>query len=79
MSNVAINKYYRELENIIQYGGSKKETSIRSAFYELIQHYCKSHDFIFIEELDYKSSSGKTIYPDGTIKDRSGRKKGTIK
>jgi len=30
MSLYAINNYYNELDKIIQYGGSKKETAIRN-------------------------------------------------
>jgi len=36
MSLYAISQYQNELEKIIQYGGSKKETAIRNAFYYLL-------------------------------------------
>lgn len=32
MSIYAIQQYHKELEKIIHYGGSKKETAIRNAF-----------------------------------------------
>lgn len=69
MSKWLISQYYSEVEKIIQYGGSRKETSIRTAFQNLLNEYCKAKDFLLIPELDYPTKSGKVVYPDGTIKD----------
>jgi hypothetical protein len=69
MSRLLITQYQTEVEKIIQYGGSRKETSIRIAFQNLLNKYCKPKDFLLIPELDYKTKSGKTIRPDGTVKD----------
>ena len=69
MSRWLISQYHSELEKIIQYGGSRKETSIRTAFQNLLNEYCKARDFLLIPELDYPTTSGKLVYPDGTIKD----------
>ena len=48
MSLYAINNYYNELEKIIHYGGSKKETAIRNAFYNLLNDYARSKDLMLI-------------------------------
>jgi predicted helicase len=69
MSRLLITQYYRELDNIIQYGGSRQKTSIRVAFQALLNQYCKTRDFLLIPELDYKTSTGKRVKPDGTVKD----------
>jgi predicted helicase len=69
MSKLLINQYYNNVDQIIQYGGSRKETSIRVAFQNLLNDYCRSKDFILIPELEYKTKKGKPVYPDGTIKD----------
>ncbi|MBW4476127.1 MAG: N-6 DNA methylase [Tolypothrix brevis GSE-NOS-MK-07-07A] len=69
MSKLLVSQYYTEVEKIIQYGGSRKETSIRVAFQNLINEYCKPRDFQLIPELDYKTRNGKIVYPDGTVKD----------
>ncbi len=69
MSRFLIEQYHKEVENIIAYGGSKKETSIRIAFSKLLQEYCRKKDFILIPELDYKTPYGKIVFPDGTVKD----------
>ena len=69
MSRLLVSQYHKEVENIIQYGGTKKETAIRSAFQNLLNEYCKPKDYLLIPELDYKTKSGKTVRPDGTVKD----------
>ncbi|MFB2817765.1 N-6 DNA methylase [Umezakia ovalisporum] len=69
MSRLLISQYHTELEKIIQFGGSRKETSIRGAFQNLLNEYCKPKDFLLIPELDYKLPNGKVVYPDGTVKD----------
>jgi hypothetical protein len=69
MSKLLISPYHNEVNKIMNYGGSKKETSIRFAFQNLLNSYCQTRDFLLIPELDYKTKSGKTVYPDGTIKD----------
>ncbi|MFC2131919.1 N-6 DNA methylase, partial [Bacteroidota bacterium] len=69
MSRFLIEHYYAEVEKIIHYGGSSKETSIRVAFQNLLNEYCKKKDCILIPELDYLTKKGKHIRPDGTVKD----------
>lgn len=64
MSRLLISQYHTEVEKIIQYGGSRKETSIRVAFQNLLNEYCKNRDFLLIPELDYKTKSGKIVYPE---------------
>ncbi|HEV8079644.1 MAG TPA: type ISP restriction/modification enzyme [Chitinophagaceae bacterium] len=69
MSIYAIQQYHKELEKIIHYGGSKKETAIRNAFYYLLNEYAHSKDLMLIAEISTKNKAGKIITPDGTIKD----------
>ncbi len=69
MSKALINQYYSEVDKLIQYGGSRKETSIRRAFENLLNEYAKSKDLLLVAELDYKTEKGTTVYPDGTLKD----------
>jgi predicted helicase len=69
MSRFLIQTYYTEIEKVIQYGGSRKETSIRDAFKNLLNGYCESKNLILVPELDYRTQYNTTVYPDGTIKD----------
>jgi predicted helicase len=69
MSRLLIQNYHTEVEKIIQYGGSRKETSIRVAFQNLLNGYCESQNFILIPELEYRTKHNTLVYPDGTVKD----------
>jgi predicted helicase len=69
MSRLLVSQYQTEVEKIIRYGGSRKETAIRTAFQNLLNEYCKTRDFLLIPELEYKTRNNKVVYPDGTVKD----------
>jgi len=69
MSLVSIQHYHQELEKIILFGGSKKETAIRNSFYNLLNEYAKQKGLMLIPELTIKTAKGKNVTPDGTIKD----------
>jgi hypothetical protein len=70
MSRQTCSQYIAEVEKIIQYGGSRKETSIRFAFQKLLDEYCQAKHLVLVAELDYTTAKGKTVYPDGTVKDQ---------
>ncbi len=69
MSEILIQQYYSKVEKIVQYGGSRNESAVRSAFEELINAYCESKNLRLINELDYKTRYGTVVIPDGTVKD----------
>lgn len=69
MSFDAIHNYYREVENLKHYGGTHKETSIRTAFHRLLDIYAKSKDLILVAEVAILGKKGKAVIPDGTLKD----------
>ncbi|MFD1467588.1 type ISP restriction/modification enzyme [Hymenobacter caeli] len=69
MSRQAVQRYQNEIAQLIQYGGSTKETAIRGAFQNLLNDYCRQKDFLLVPELDYRAPKGNTVYPDGTVKD----------
>ncbi len=68
MSLQLINQYYNRREKVEQYGGSKKETAIRNEFYNLVNHYCEKKNLVLVPELDIRLKNGKTITPDGIVK-----------
>lgn len=69
MSLEAIQRYHAKVEKIIQYGGSRNESSVRFAFQNLLESYCAETHLELIAELDYKTPAGATVRPDGTLKD----------
>jgi predicted helicase len=69
MSRLAISQYYRDLDQIIQYGGRRNESQIRFAFQRLLNEYCQPKDFLVVAELDYRTKRGNLIRLDGVVKD----------
>lgn len=72
MSLQLIQEYHHKVQEILQYGGSRNETTIRPAFQKLLEQYCADKNIELILELEYKTSHGTTVYPDGTLKDALG-------
>jgi len=64
-----VKQYHAEIDKIIRYGGTTKETSVRGAFQHLLNEYCKQKNLLLITELNYCTILGKTVRPDGTVKD----------
>ena len=69
MSTFSITNYYNDVERIVRFGGSKKETAIRNAFYYLLNDYAKQKDLMLVAEISTKNKQGRIITPDGTLKD----------
>ncbi len=69
MSIHAIKQYQSEVEKIIHFGGTKKETAIRNAFYHLLNEYAKQKGLMLVPEVTIKTPKGKNVTPDGTLKD----------
>ena len=69
MSIQLIERYYEELEKLVKFGGTAKETTIRPAFISLLNGYAETENHKLLLELPYKLESGKSVVPDGTIKD----------
>jgi predicted helicase len=69
MSIHAIKQYQLEVEKIIHFGGTKKETAIRNAFYNLLNEYANQKGLMMVPEITIKTPKGKNVSPDGTLKD----------
>ncbi|MFZ1398751.1 MAG: type ISP restriction/modification enzyme [Candidatus Promineifilaceae bacterium] len=69
MSVQLIQQYHAQVQKIIRYGGSRKESSVRKPFQDLLEAYARQRNLEMIAELDYRTRTGRTIYPDGTLKD----------
>jgi predicted helicase len=69
MSRQLVQLYQKEIANLIKYGGTAKESAISGAFERLLNQYCRQKDFLLVPQLDYKAPKGKTVIPDGTVKD----------
>lgn len=70
MSLFSIKEYQSEVEKIAHFGGTKKETAIRNAFYNLLNEYAKAVGLMIVPEIAIKAAnSNKSVIPDGTLKD----------
>lgn len=69
MSQFTIDKYHTEVEQLIHFGGTKKETAIRNPFYNLLNEYAIAKGLMVVQEVTIKATNGKNITPDGTLKD----------
>lgn len=70
MSEFSIKQYQNEVEKIIHFGGTKKETAIRNAFYNLLNEYANQKGLLLVTEIPIKATnSNKMVTPDGTLKD----------
>jgi len=65
----SIHLYHTEVEKLKDYGGTKKETAIRNAFYNLLNDYARQRGLMMVPEVSIKTPGGKTVTPDGTLKD----------
>ena len=70
MSNLgSIHTYRSEVDRIIRFGGSSKETAIRGAVFNLINAYARPRELLLVPELDYYNPRRhKRVTPDGTLK-----------
>jgi predicted helicase len=70
MSEFSIKQYQTDVERIIHFGGTKKETAIRNAFYNLLNEYAKQKGLMIVAEVTIKAvNSKRNVTPDGTLKD----------
>jgi len=69
MSIQLIQQYANKVERIIQYGGSRNESSLRKPFQDLLEHYARGKGLLLVAEIGVMGRLGRTVYPDGTLKD----------
>jgi predicted helicase len=67
--NPLITRYYQEIDDLYRFGGDKKETALRGAFQDLLKGYLSPKGLKLVPEISLKTPKGKTVTPDGTIKD----------
>ena len=68
MSKTLITQYYNRVDKLIQFGGSRKETSVRNEFYGLLNAYADKKNLLLVAELPVRGTKGRDVTPDGTLK-----------
>src|SRR6266487_6564289 len=69
MSIQLIQQYYSKVEQVIRYGGSWNESSLRKPFQDLLEQYARSKNLVLVGEIEMVSRRGTRIRPDGVLKD----------
>lgn len=68
MSIQKINEYYRKIADVKQFSGTKKESSIRRCFAELLSYYAEQKKLLLIDEYEIK---GTRKIADGGLIDKN--------
>jgi predicted helicase len=69
MSIQLIQQYYSKVEQMIRYGGTRNESTLRKPFQDLLEQYARSKNLLLVPEVEYVTRTGRKVYPDGTLKD----------
>jgi predicted helicase len=69
MSVQLVQQYYAKVEKLIQYSGTRNESTLRKAFQDLLEQYAHSKNLLLAPEVEYVTKKGNKVYPDGTLKD----------
>ena len=51
MSLHSLHLYHAEVEKLVRFGGTAKETAIRSAFFNLLNDYARQQGLMMVSEL----------------------------
>jgi hypothetical protein len=68
--NIAIQTYYRKLDDLRRIAGADNEGALRSAFQGLLESIGNEYQLILYNEYPFKSPTGATLRADGTLVDR---------
>ncbi|MDL2345609.1 N-6 DNA methylase [Deinococcus sp. MIMF12] len=72
MSLQLVRRFQKRLEEAVQFGGTRNETSVRGAFQGLLTEWAEAQGdpLRLVPEVGYRPPGQKnTVYPDGTLKD----------
>jgi hypothetical protein len=53
MSVQLIQQYYAKVEQMIRYGGTRNESTLRKPFLDLLEQYARSKNLLLVPEVEY--------------------------
>jgi predicted DNA-binding ribbon-helix-helix protein len=68
MSIQLIQQYYSKVEQIIRYGGSRNEQSLRKPFQDLLEQYARSKNLVLVAEVEHVTRAGRRMVSVETMK-----------
>lgn len=69
MSIQLIQQYYAKVDQLIRYGGSRNESTLRKPFQDLLEQYARSKHLLLVPEVEFVTKKKFRVVPDGTLKD----------
>ena len=67
MSQVLIQQYLNQLQDLRKVSGSHRESVVREAFKDLLKGWARSHDLVFIPEYEIETKAKDRRYVDGAL------------
>lgn len=67
MSQLLIQQYLNQLQDLRRVGGTHRESVVREAFKDLLKGWARAHDLIFVPEYGITSPTKKRRYVDGAL------------
>jgi len=67
MSQVLIQQYLNELQDLRKVSGTHRESVVREAFKDLLKGWARSHDLVFVPEYEIETRTKDRRYVDGAL------------
>jgi len=67
MSQVLIQQYLNQLQDLRKVSGTHRESVVREAFKDLLKGWARSHDLVFIPEYEIETKTKERRYVDGAL------------
>lgn len=63
MSIQLIQQYQAKVEKLIQYSGTRNESTLRKPFQDLLEQYARSKNLLLVPEVEYITNKGHKTFP----------------
>jgi len=67
MSQILIQQYLNQLQDLRKVGGTHRESVVREAFKDLLKGWARSHDLVFVPEYEIETKTKDRRYVDGAL------------
>ena len=67
MSQILIQQYLNQLQDLRKVSGTHRESVVREAFKDLLKGWARSHDLVFVPEYEIETKAKDRRYVDGAL------------
>src|ERR1039458_3858646 len=67
MSQILIQQYLNQLQDLRKVSGAHRESVVREAFKDLLKGWARSHDLVFVPEYEIETKTKDRRYVDGAL------------